>query len=436
MKNLNYLIISLIVLILMDCSLPEIQIPKFPCVIELSAIKVKDIVDSSFHFAIMRYKEENSLVNIYPKIQGIPDSLNNIHKYYVPIDNMQAYFQAYKVGLIKKDDFIRQFNKQINDTIFCSSGYVKTYAVIVTGISKQGKKYYLFDSNNNYDLSDEPLYPLKEKTFTYQPHKILFERVMNNKIQTDSTWIAFYEESKYDLMWMQFCEHTKTSFTLDSVQYELITFPSLGTSVKYGTEVAFKVMENSKDIKQVFGYNQYAHLGNLYYQVSCSNDGRTVRLQMDTAAWKKGSTQLNMPALPFKTLTLKGDTVRFPSDFKVKYVLLDFWSTSCFHCIKDIKNSYLDIYKKYGGGKFEIVGVADNSKNETERFVSQNRITWTMIPAKKSDIQKLYRIEGYPVLYLLNPDGVIISKGQELSQDKIISVLEKYLKPDSQHLQN
>ena len=134
-----------------------------------------------------------------------------------------------------------------------------------------------------------------------------------------------------------------------------------------------------------------------------------------------------MPAIPFKAATIKGDTILFPKDFKGKYVLLDFWSTSCPPCIEDIRNIYKDLYNKYGCEKFEIIGIADDPKNKVERFITQNKINWTMIPAPKSNIQKLYRNSAYPALFLLDTNGVIISKGQNISHDRINAVLEELL---------
>lgn len=188
----------------------------------------------------------------------------------------------------------------------------------------------------------------------------------------------------------------------------------------------FEISDTIHGKKQVFGNNQYAHLSDFYYKVNCSNDGRIISFSLDTNALERGSTQIDMPAIPFKAVTLKGDTVMFPEDFKGKFVLLDFWSTSCPHCIDDIRNIYRDLYKKYAGDKFEIIGIANDPKNKVERFVSQNMIPWTMIPAPKSFIQELYKVELYPALYLINPEGVIISKGQDLAEEKIYAVFEKY----------
>jgi thiol-disulfide isomerase/thioredoxin len=432
MKNKIILLTLLIAFLITGCTQNKIKTPALPDSIELIAYKTRDTVNRSFHFCIPSYKADNHHNYLFPGIKGVPDTLRDVNIYFGCLDPTQAFYQAYKAGFIENEDFIQNFRGEINDTIHCAPGYAKIFIAIATGISKKGTKYCLVDANNNYDFSDEKVYTTDEKISTDQPHKVIFERVFDNKIKTDSTWIAFYEDRVYDILDLQSCERTFASFTFDSVQYDLTIRPSRGLSVKYEKAVIFRLEDKLHKEVQVFGENQYARLNDSYYQVSCSDDGRTVNMQKDTAAWKKGSTQLNMPALPFNAITLKGDSVRFPSDFKGKYVLLDFWSTGCPHCVQDIREHYISIYKKYGGEKFEIVGIADNTPSETESFVKKNMIPWTMIPAKKSLIQDIYRIEGYPFLYLINPDGVIVSKGADLRKEKINTVLEKYLGTDSQ----
>lgn len=427
MKILDFIFACILFSITISCRHSRPNPQELANDLELTANKMETTIDSSFKILISPVN--SSRAALYPKLRGIPDSLRNIKKYSFPLDDVQAVFQAYKAGRISKDDCLNYLRKQASDTLLATADYVKTFVNIVTGISKNGYTYYLFDSNNNYDLSDESLYSLNDKILGNQPHKVLFEKFLNRRIVLDSTWIAFYGIAKSDALWMKFCEQTVTSFTFDSVYYNLIASPAYISGTKYADKVIFEISDSIHNRKQVFGYNEYGYLSNSYFQVSCSSDGRTISFKKDSLALKKGSTQLNMPALPFKAVTLKGDSVIFPFDYKGKYVLLDFWSTGCPHCIEEIKNSYLDLYKKYGGDKFEIVGIADDPKSRVERFVSQNRINWTVIPAQKSFILDLYRVEAYPVLFLINPEGVIISKGQELGKGKMESVLEKYLGP-------
>jgi hypothetical protein len=115
-----------------------------------------------------------------------------------------------KAGIFDKKGFDYYYNAWGSDTTDCTPDYVKTFVVIATGISKNGQKYYLFDSDNDYNLANEIPYEtsinannLFENTNSeFQPHKIICEKFIDNKIQKDSTWMAFFEHS--DMMWVQF----------------------------------------------------------------------------------------------------------------------------------------------------------------------------------------------------------------------------------------
>jgi peroxiredoxin len=417
----------LIWLLLLGCSHKRIIPPELPKNFEIQTTKIKCTIDSSFHLIISPLISSNLRAALYPKITGIPDSLNDISKFITPIDYIQSVFQAYKGGIISKDDCQNFLRINIKDTILCTSSYVKTFVIIVTGTSKTGNKYYLFDSNNNFDLSDEQVFSLNEGILKYQPHKILYEKFVNGKIQSDSTWIAFNIKNKPDYILLKFCEQIKTSFNFDSIQYNLTAYSKYGTRINYTEETIFEISDSINKNKQIFENNQYAHLSDLYYLVNCGADGRTITFVLDTNALEKGSTQVNMPAIPFTAVTIKGDTVNFPEDFNGKYVLLDFWSTGCPHCIVDIRTCYRDLYKEFSGPRFEILGIADDPKNKVEKFVSQNMIKWPMISAQGSLILESYRVEAYPALFLVDPDGIIISKGQELNKEKINVVIGNYL---------
>ncbi|MBG0860140.1 MAG: TlpA family protein disulfide reductase [Bacteroidales bacterium] len=417
---------GLLISAITGCKQPKDNPQVIPETFAVYSAKMPAPVDSIFRMILGPLGNDRRVV-IYPELKGIPDSLNNIRKFLFPVDDVQAVYQAYKTDLITKETMTNSLRDRINDTILCTADYVKTFIAIVTGRSKTGVRYYLIDTNNNYELSDESLFIMRDKIPPDQPHKVIFERFKDGNILQDSTWITFYSYRNLDALWMKFCEQTITSFTFDSVKYNLVVYPEYGLGLEYRDNAIFEITDSIHGEKQVFENNQYAHLGDLYYKANCSVDGKTIFFTLDTTALEKGSTQVNMPAIPFEAVTLKGDTVLFPEDFKGKYVLLDFWSTSCPHCIDDIRNCYKDLYNKYGGDHFELIGIADDPESRVERFVSQNMITWTMIPAPKSSIQKSYRTKVYPALYLINPEGIIIAKGQELTKESINSVFERYL---------
>lgn len=363
---------------------------------------------------------------IHPNIEGIPDSLNEIKKYFIPVNWSQAVFQAYKAGLVDNDYVKRRLGKNIKDTTQCTKNNVRVFISIVTGKSKNGNKYLILDSNNDYNLSNDSVFLLNQDSFSKQPKKTLFENYVKGKVIKDSTWMDFLM-SERDILRLRICEQVSASIMMDSLNYTLIAYPKDGFNIGNYDNVIFEITETSSKKKQSFETNQYALLDDNYYRMYASSDGRVISFELDSNAILKGSAQINMPAIPFETVSVNKDTIRFPKDYSGKYVFLDFWATTCPPCIKDIREKYIKLYEQYGGEKFEIIGIGGDPENRIKNFTIQNNIPWIMISDSKRKIQKSYRIKFYPGLYLINPKGVIIAKGNELKKGNLELILKRCL---------
>ncbi|MEI6142451.1 MAG: TlpA disulfide reductase family protein [Mariniphaga sp.] len=120
-------------------------------------------------------------------------------------------------------------------------------------------------------------------------------------------------------------------------------------------------------------------------------------------------------------ITPSGDTVRL-SDFKGKYVLLDFWSSSCGPCRGEFK-WLRKAYDKYGPKGLVILGVSgDNNKQKWVDAIKHDSISWINISDLKgwyNDAFLLYDIKGIPNKFLINPDGMIIKDRIWLSSESI-----------------
>lgn len=112
------------------------------------------------------------------------------------------------------------------------------------------------------------------------------------------------------------------------------------------------------------------------------------------------------------------------SDFKGKYVLLDFWASWCRPC-RAGNPHLLDLYKRYKGKGLEIIGISDNDHNPASwreavnkdgigvwRHVLRGYDTATSRQSAKNpnDLSEQYGIDMLPTKILIDPTGKIIGR--------------------------
>ncbi len=130
------------------------------------------------------------------------------------------------------------------------------------------------------------------------------------------------------------------------------------------------------------------------------------------------------PAPEFAAVDINGDSLRL-SDFKGRYVLLDFWASWCVPCRKS--NPHMkELYEKYHSKGLEFVCVADNDSNPDAwrkavkddgieafrhvlrgmRIIDRSR----MILDKTNDISGKYAVHFLPTKYVIDKEGRIAGK--------------------------
>jgi thiol-disulfide isomerase/thioredoxin len=113
---------------------------------------------------------------------------------------------------------------------------------------------------------------------------------------------------------------------------------------------------------------------------------------------------------------------------KEKYVLVDFWASWCAPCRAEVPN-LKEIYAKYKGDKFEIVGVTVGDEAEHSiKAIENDGVVWPQILNGGETLKNLYGRRYIPYMMLLDPDGTIIAnnfQGKELEKHLVGIFSEK-----------
>lgn len=113
-------------------------------------------------------------------------------------------------------------------------------------------------------------------------------------------------------------------------------------------------------------------------------------------------------ALLFSLPDSKGKMISL-SDYKGRFVVLEFWGTWCGYCIKDIPTmkKYYSKYKK----QIEFIGIAfRDSEKRWKEAVAKHEMNWVNLLSPDEKLATTYGIEGYPTKIIVNSEGVIVGK--------------------------
>lgn len=95
------------------------------------------------------------------------------------------------------------------------------------------------------------------------------------------------------------------------------------------------------------------------------------------------------------------------ADLEGKVVVLDFWSTTCPPCMKQMKDLEV-IHRRMAQRGVEVVGVAcgGESVERIEKFRKDRNVAYDLV-VDEGDATLAYRVMSLPTIYVIGKDGKI-----------------------------
>ncbi|MFD2582345.1 redoxin domain-containing protein [Pedobacter vanadiisoli] len=147
------------------------------------------------------------------------------------------------------------------------------------------------------------------------------------------------------------------------------------------------------------------------------------------ATFKK--TQEGVEAQDFAQPDVDGKMVKL-SDYRGKYVLVDFWASWCAPCRRENPN-LVKVYEQYKSKGFEVLGVTlDKAADKAKwiKAITDDKLTWKQVGDLKgweNEAAAKYEVKAIPMNFLIDPSGKIIAKylrGEAL-EAKIKDIFDK-----------
>lgn len=97
------------------------------------------------------------------------------------------------------------------------------------------------------------------------------------------------------------------------------------------------------------------------------------------------------------------------SDFRGRWVILDFWGSWCIWCIKGFPE-LKENYHRYAG-KLQVIGVdCGDTPEKWREAIEKYELPWVNVynPQSEDSIDRLYQVQGFPTKVIINPEGKIV----------------------------
>lgn len=121
-------------------------------------------------------------------------------------------------------------------------------------------------------------------------------------------------------------------------------------------------------------------------------------------------------------------TVHRLSEFKGKYIMLDFWSMGCGPCMASIPEleEIAEIYKD----RLSIISISIDPEKTWKEFINKKKMQgnqWNELRKANTGLAASYRVKGYPHYVLIAPDGKVQDVWSGYGKGSLLQKMKNHL---------
>lgn len=356
-----------------------------------------------------RFKDGNVTVNVH--IKGLSTGYLVIEK--LPVGPKTIQLDTVSISEEGKATFI------INEN---SAGFYGVYI-----IDKKGELKFIAEAGNtiNIEADVKAISASAKITGSFENLRLdsLRAFLIASKFYDDSL-IRNYERAQERQMHFQIHESTKELLTISDRKRTNFVINYIKKNPGQLTNlIALNSLNRNqhKDIYKSVEENLSTKYPNSEYVLSLKSENT-----------KSLPLSIGEKAPNFSLPNEKGETKTL-SDFEGKYVLLDFWATWCKPCIQEIP--YLSKAKQhFKNDNFEIISICVDKNTDVQKSIWKNTLAkhvgydeWTQLYEDSEITLRNYKIKGFPTLILIDPEGIIVERGNSLRGPNNINAISKFI---------